>query len=184
MGWRTLWTALKRLCGYAEATAVPEPRTKTYASETGLVEITTPVSSEEPPSPEEQAHHQFIASNWTKLAAAAYAGFQRHGIGVVVIEKRTGGPARPVLEDAFETHDLAYATGMGMWTQRPPHSTAPGWLDEQFQTYEPLEAGLFLFRPAGDGIDEAPSATPPRPYHAAGTPPPPEALKQSRAPFN
>jgi hypothetical protein len=66
-----------------------------------------------------------------------------------------------------------------MWTQRPPHSAAPDWLDAQFQTYEPLEAGLFLFRPTDGG-----GPKPPRPYHAAGTPAPPMALRLSRAPFN
>jgi len=182
MGLRSFWSSLKHFLEGRFVTgkaSPPEPRTTTYAADNGLVEITAPAAAGSAPSAAEQTHHQFIASNWTKLAAASYAGFQRHGIGVVVIEKRTGGAAQAVLEGAFETCDLAYATGMGMWTQRPPHSTAPGWLEEQFQTYEPLEAGLFLFRPANG---DAPG--PPRPYHATGTPAPPDALKQARTPFN
>ena len=180
-----LWSFLKRPFGPPEEASTPVPRTNTYAGETGLVEITTPAVPGRPLSAEEAAHHQFITSNWRRLAAAAYAGFRHYGIGVVVIEKRsreTDAREKTAVIDAFEAHDLAYATGMGMWTQRPPHSSAPDWLDEQFQTYEPLDAGLFLFRPHHDA--ERTGYSPPRPYHAAGTPAPPEALEHARAPFN
>ncbi|PSQ80561.1 MAG: hypothetical protein BRD46_03955 [Bacteroidetes bacterium QS_8_68_15] len=178
-----MWSFLKRSVALHDDPPAPEPRTRTYAGETGLVEITAPAAPGCPPSAEEQAHHRFLTANWPRLAAAAYAGFRRHGIGMVVIEKRPR--ETPAVIDAFEPHDLAYATGMGMWTQRPPHSSAPDWLDEQFQTYEPLEAGLFLFRSGADA-DRPPDAPhrPPRPYHAAGTPAPPDALDQARAPFN
>lgn len=162
---------LRRL--FRRAPEPPEPRTVTYAAAAGLVEITAPPPAEGPPAGLEEAHHQFIVEHWPRLAAAAYTGFQRHGIGVVVIERRA---SRAKAAHPFAKHALAYATGMGMWTQAPPHSAAPRWLEEQFQTYEPLEAGLFLFR------DD--QAQPPRPYRAEGTLTPPEALRRVRAPFN
>ncbi len=163
---------LRRLFGHAPEPA-PKPRTTTYAAPVGLVEITAPPSAEEPPAAIEEEHHQFIVDHWPRLAAAAYTGFQRHGIGVVVIEERA---SRTEVTHPSAQHTLAYATGTGTWAQTPPHSAAPGWLEEQFQTYEPLEAGLFLFRGG--------AAHPPRPYRAEGTLTPPEALRRVRAPFN
>lgn len=161
---------LRRLFGQRTEQAT-EPRTATYPAPSGLVAVTTPAESRAGDAREE-AHHAFIVAHWTKLAAAAYIGFQRHGIGVVVVEPRERASDA---DHPFASHTLAYATGMGMWTQRPPHSAAPDWLEKQFQTYEPLETGLFLFK-RGDG--------PPRPYRAEGTLTPPEAMKQAQAPFN
>lgn len=170
MGLRSLLT---RLFG-GNRNAAPAPQTMTYAAGTGLVEITAPAPPGRPLSKAASEHHQFIVSNWMTLAAAAYAGFRRHGIGVVVIE----APAdRESPQHAFTRHDLAYATGLGGWRQPPPPHPASQWLEGQLQTYEPLEAGLFLFR-------NQDTLHPPRPYHAIGTPTPPEAFEASRASFN
>ena len=159
----------RRLWSRADAPS-PAPRTATYAAEEGLIEITAPAA---PAACEtERAHHQFIVAHWKRLAAAAFEGFRRYGIGVVIIEARE---RETDFEHPFTAHALAYATSLGLWTQTPPHSTDPDWLDEQFQTYEPRRAGLFLFQ-------GGPSA--PRPYHAAGTPAPPEAFRATRAPLN
>lgn len=165
----SLFRFFRRLLGREDAPP-SEPRTATYASEEGLIEITAPPAPAEREA--EHAHHQFIVDNWKRLAAAAFEGFQRHGIGVVVIEAREREAA---FEHPFTAHALAYATGLGMWTQTPPHSSAPAWLDEQFQTYEPRRAGLFLFR----GNRSAP-----HPYHVEGTPAPPEAFRAAQAPLN
>lgn len=149
----------------------PNPHTATYPADSGLVAITTPTEARAGDEREAQ-HHAFIVMHWKKLAAAAYTGFRRHGIGVVVIEPRanTSGVDHP-----FAGHRLSYATGLGLWTQTPPHSAAQKWLAEQFQTYEPLETGLFLFRH---------SDILPRPYRVEGILTPPEAMRQTRAPLN
>jgi hypothetical protein len=63
MGSRSLWTSIKRLLGRPEPPPDPTPQTTTYASGTGLVEITAPAVPGRPPSEAMEAHHQFITSN-------------------------------------------------------------------------------------------------------------------------
>lgn len=161
-------TWLTRLFGRRSSQRPVEPRTTTYPSDTGLVEITSPMEGEA-----DAERHAFIVENWMRLAAAAYVGFQRHGIGVVVVEEqaeRTASAKHP-----FRAHTLRYALAEGAWMRRRRSSPALTWLEEQLQTYDPQEAALLFFS------DEKKTS---HIYRAEGTPGPPQALKEVRAPLN
>jgi hypothetical protein len=121
----------------------------------------------------ERAHHQFIVDHWPSLAAASFQGFKTYGAGAIIVKKR--GDDTADADHPFPTYQVWFATHLNDWLTAALDTAVAQWLDDQFQTYDPNEAGLYVF------FDEALGA---RPYLVEGTPAPPAAFKASRAAFN
>lgn len=119
----------------------------------------------------ESNHHDFISHHWVDLAAASYMGFQRLGIGLVVVQER------PSVDDAvqMEAHTLGYAQADGIWIKKRTEQLPTEWMDAQLQSYDPSESVLALFVESEDVI---------RAYAISAQPTPPDALRQARAPLN
>ena len=119
-----------------------------------------------------EAHRAFVAGHWAELAAAAYAGYRRHGAGAVVLW-RADGPRRRLPGSAphpFEPERLWYATQI----HTLPGTTAAdfdGWEARQLEAYDPDAEGLVVFVEGG-GV---------RGYRVSGPPAPPQALAEARA---
>lgn len=119
----------------------------------------------------ESSHHDFIADHWVDLAAASYMGFQRLGIGLVVVQER------PSVDEAvqMEAHTIGYAQADGMWIKNRAAHLPTEWMDTQLQSYDPNESVLALFVESEDVI---------RAYAVSAQPSPPNALHQARAQLN
>ena len=124
-----------------------------------------------PESAIESNHHDFIADHWVDLAAASYMGFQRLGIGLVVVQER------PSVDEAvqIEAHTIGYAQADGAWLTNRSDTLPVEWIDTQLQSYDPNDAVLALFVE-----DEATI----RAYAVSAQPSPPDALHQARAQLN
>lgn len=149
-----------------------DTRSVTYPSESGLIEIASPVGMAGEDYVEDE-QHQFITEHWRGLAAASYEGFRQLGIGAVIVEEPdtlSGGGSHPLTSLTVQ-----YTTQAGPWIHRAFAEEALQWLDEQLQTYDPDEAGLFVF------LREDAH---PRLYRVSGTLPPPQAFRQVRAQLN
>ena len=121
----------------------------------------------------EAEQHRFIVDHWISLAAAAYVGFRRFGVGVVVVQRRpTADDAPP---PAFGTHEVSFATPLSPWMRQDHLRTVAPWLEAQLETYDPRLACVLVF------LDEG---TPPHAYRAEATLPPPEAFERARALLN
>jgi len=121
----------------------------------------------------ERAHHQFIVDHWTSLAAASFQGFKTYGAGAIIVKERSDDAADA--DHPFPTYQVWFATHLNDWLTAALDTAVAQWLDDQLQTYDPNEAGLYVF------FDETLGA---RPYLVEGTPTPPTAFKASRAAFN
>lgn len=149
-----------------------ESRTATYPNGGDLITITTPAYHLGNEHVEDE-QHQFITEHWRGLAAAAYEGFKKLGIGVVIVEE-------PDALQGDRQHPLAaltvqYAAQGGPWIHEAFAEDVLLWLDEQLQTYDPNEAGLLVF--LREDVH-------PRLYRVSGTPYPPQALRQVKAQLN
>lgn len=145
-------------------------RKTTYTDGPELIEIT--VLPGAPPSDAVEArHHDFIAENWPSLSAASYDGFQRFGVGAVVVQ---GDPVQPTAVP-FQPREIFYATSFGAWVRQQFNEAPSEALEEAFETYDPRDAGLFIFLEDG---------APPRAYSVESTLKPPQALARVRALLN
>ena len=153
--------------------SVPMPtRTTTYTDDGHLITIHM-AKSVSTRDDVERAHHQFIVDHWASLAAASFQGFKAYGAGAIIVKERTDDTADA--DHPFPTYQVWFATHLNDWLTATLDTAVAQWLDDQFQTYDPNEAGLYVF------FDEALGA---RPYLVEGTPSPPAAFKASRAAFN
>ena len=158
--------------------------TTTLATADGALELT----SNGPPAP---VHLDFVAEHWRGLAAAAGAGYARHGAGAVVllspeVEHKTGwlpgwlerlGLKKRAPQHPFKVHQMWYATRLGAL---PGVAVDPrGWEVEQLQTYQPEAEAVVLF------IGEAPTGRRSlRAYRVRGMLRPAQALAHARASLN
>ena len=146
------------------------PRTVTYTNGSGLVEITV-LAGPPRPDAEEARHHAFITDHWPGLGAAAFDGFQRFGIGAVVVEER---PAQHAADHPFVAHQISFAASHGPWMRNGlPRPTATAVADA-LEVYDPRETGVIVV--TGEAA--------PRAYRVGGTLPPKEAFAQARRAFN
>lgn len=147
-------------------------RTTTYTKGPTFIEITAlpGLGSEDAV---EDAQHRFITDNWASLGAAAYEGFRRFGIGAVIIHEAP--PSADVVPHPFVTHQVSYAASFGAWMRTTFEDDASEVLDEEFESYDPRESGLFVFV-----RDEEP----PRVYRVESTLRPQQALERARAILN
>lgn len=135
--------------------------------------LTIAAAGEQPADAVEDAHHAYLVTRWASLAAAAYEGFQRFGIGAVVIEApRETGISVP---NPFLAASLHFAPAFGAWLRSQPDSAARRWVEREAQTYDVRTSGLFLFLQPG---------APPRAYTVEGTLTPPEAFARVKALLN
>lgn len=123
-----------------------ETLTQTLVGEAGTVTIARPAlggrAARRAPD-----HMQFIADHWPGLAAAAYAGFLRHGAGLVVLFGEAEGEtflsrwglARR--SEPFRAHRLFYATAVQA-IPGVPRDWAGTWEALQLETYDPEREGL------------------------------------------
>lgn len=118
----------------------------------------------------EETHHNFLTDRWMDVAAAAYLGFTRHGIGTVVVAERD--PAVGRVDDLVSTHNLLYSPADGDWLKQQEDRLPDQWLDTRFQSYDPNESALVVMAD-GDGTL--------RGYAVDGTPRPPRAYEVVRA---
>jgi hypothetical protein len=149
-----------------------ESRTSTYPNGGDLITITTPVYRLGNQHVEDE-QHQFVTEHWRGLAASSYQGFKNLGIGVVVVEEPdalAGDRQHPLV-----SLTVRYAAQGGGWVHEAFGEEVLLWLDEQLQTYDPSEEGLFVF--LREDVH-------PRLYRAGGTPRPPQALRQVKAQLN
>ena len=105
-------------------------RTETLSTPQGLVTIAAAPDVGWWARRAEGKHRQFIADHWSGLAAAAWAGFQRHGAGAVVLtvpEERGQGIERATLFFATQIHNLPGMT----------EADFSGWEARQIEEYDP-----------------------------------------------
>ncbi|MEM1127607.1 MAG: hypothetical protein AAGI71_13220 [Bacteroidota bacterium] len=143
-------------------------RKTTYTDGPESIEIDV-LSTEAPDEAMEARHHDFIAENWPSLGAASFDGYQRFGIGAVVLK---GGvnPAR-----SFEPYEIFYAADHGSWIQQHIAQALAEAIDDTLQSYDPSRTALMLF------YDEDETA---RAYRVTATLTPPQALTRLRALMN
>ena len=145
---------------------------KTFISGSDVIEI---ASRPDGPGGDavEARQHRFIVDQWDRLAAAAYEGFKRFGVGAVVLEEE---PRRgSAVEHPFAVYDVWYATSFSAWMRRRLQEDQAGWAEAQFETYDPGEAGVFMFLRKGKAA---------RTYLVEATLTPPEAFKRAKALLN
>lgn len=121
----------------------------------------------------EAGQHQFIVDQWDRLAAAAYEGFRRFGVGAVVLEEDAGRASK--VEHPFAVYNVWYATSFSAWMRRRLKDDQAGWTEAQFETYDPREAGVFMFLREGEAA---------RTYIVEATLTPPEAFERVKALLN
>ncbi len=145
-------------------------RTTTFIDDDAQI-FTVRAPAHIPEAPVESDHHDFMADHWVDLAAASYMGFQKLGIGLVVVQER------PSVDDAvqMEAHTLGYAQADGIWMKQRSGQLPMEWVDTQLQSYDPNESVLALFVESEDAI---------RAYAISAQPNPPDALREARAPLN
>ena len=149
-----------------------ESHTTTLVDEEGNEFVIQTPRASEMDRPEERSHHKLIVAHWTDVAAAAYLGFKRYGIGAVIVQERDSR-AEGVQHD-FEAHSLSYAPANSGWIVERSDTPAGKWLDDRFQSYDPNDTALILF-PEGGTLHA---------YAVDGTPSPPHAFKLARAQYN
>lgn len=150
---------------------VAADHTSTLATPHGLVTITAAGRPPRRVRARAAEHRRFLAEHWAELSAAAFEGYRRHGAGAVVLW-REDGPRR-FRPRPFEPERLWYTTQI----HAIPGTTDDdfdGWEARQLETYDPQAEGLVVFVEGG-GLAG---------YRVAGDPPPPEALRRSRARLN
>ncbi|MDX1530483.1 MAG: hypothetical protein R3362_03065 [Rhodothermales bacterium] len=153
-----------------------EPTTEVLIGEAGAVEVTRP------PRRPGTRHARFIADHWPSLAAAAYAGFQQHGAGAVVLFGEEGNGAPRLLRRFGKERPLAvqriwYATVLGAIPGMPA-DWGRTWEAEQVETYDPARQGVLVFVEGTGRRREV------RGFLVGGMLKPPEAYRQARAPLN
>lgn len=147
------------------------PRTVRLPFEDGHLDVTSAPGA--PADADESAHQDFLAEGWPSLAAASFEGWQRFGVGAVVVEADVAeiGVGHPFLAPR-----LLYATSFGPWLARALKAEPlRAWLDAEAEHYDPRATALFLF--VRDGH-------PPRAYRAQSTLAPAAALRRVRALLN
>jgi hypothetical protein len=126
------------------------------------------------------AHLRFLSDHWPGLAAAAYAGFTKHGAGAVVVfgePEASEGSLRLRLSRAarpFRAQRLWYATSFDGLPRAGRDWTAM-WETARLDSYDPEHEGLVLFL-EGEAL--------PRGYVVSGSPPPPAAFANAQAMLN
>ena len=148
------------------------PPKKTFINGSDVIEI---VSRPNGPGGDavETDQHKFIVEQWDRLAAAAYEGFQRFGVGAVVLEEEAERESK--VEHPFAVYNVWYATSFSSWMRSRLEDDKTGWAEAQFETYDPRRAGVFMFL----SEDE-----PARTYLASATLTPPEAFERAKALLN
>lgn len=149
-----------------------ESRTTTLVDEEGNAFVLHTPRAQEADRAQASSHHKLIVAHWTDVAAAAYLGFKRYGIGAVIVQERDTRAAG--VEHDFEAHSLSYAPADSAWISNRSDETVEAWLDDRFQTYDPNDTALVLF--PNDGTLHV--------YAVEGTPTPPLAFKLARAQYN
>ena len=150
---------------------MPPDHTVSLPTPRGDVHITSAAPRSRRARSRADAHRAFLAGHWAELAAAAYAGYTRHGAGAVVLwrEERP----RRLRPRPFEPERLWYTTQI----HAIPGTTEAdfdGWEAHQLETYDPQAHALVVFV-EGDGLSG---------YRVSGDPAPPAAHRQSAAMLN
>ncbi len=147
---------------------MPADQTVSVATPRGLVTITSSRPASGRARSRAESHRAFLVDHWPELSAAAYEGYRRHGAGAVVLW-RSERPRR-FRPRPFEPERLFYTTQI----HSLPGTTEAdfdGWEARQLEAYDPEAEGLVVLV-EGDGVAG---------YRVAGQPPPPVALRASRA---
>ena len=142
---------------------------RTYPTDHGFLTIDSPLDDLDAAAEDQ---HDFLVNHWTELAAAAYQGFRKVGLGVIVIADEDRGD---VEDRPFSTMRVRFAPHGNPWLIHALPKDLHGWLEDQFQSYDTDTSALFVFTGPGDQV---------RGYCAEGSPPPPDAYKQARAHLN
>lgn len=141
----------------------------TYPTDHGLLTITSPADALDD---EAEAQHNFLVDHWTELAAAAYQGFRKVGLGVIVIDEDDRKDAG---DQPFATMKVRFAPHGNPWLIHALPRELHQWMEEQFQTYDTSTSALFVFTGPDEDV---------RGYCAEGTPTPPDAFQRARAHLN
>jgi hypothetical protein len=148
-------------------------RTTTFQGETSdtFVSITSAPDTREDAT--EQQHMDFLLANWTAIAAASHEGYQRHGVGVVVIPPRLV-TTPDVPPNIYLAQRMLYGTPGGAW-MKPLTRTSPiQWIDKVTDTYNPTDEVLVVILATGS----------PRAYRVRASLSPPDAFDRLRATLN
>ena len=145
---------------------------KTFINGSDVIEI---ASHPNGPSGDgvETDQHRFIVDQWDRLAAAAYEGYQRFGVGAVVLEEEAERESK--VEHPFAVYNVWYATSFSSWMQSRLQNDKTGWAEAQFETYDPSKAGVFMFLRADAAA---------RTYLVEASLTPPEAFERAKALLN
>ena len=148
-------------------TVSARPRLVPVPFEDGVLDLTAAPGT--PADPAEARRLAFVREAWVTLAAAAFEGWRRYGVGTLVVE-----PAaldRGAFGPAVAPH-LLYATGDAPWAFLSRRTPAGAWADDACQTYDPRTTALLVFTADGEA---------PRFYRVSGTPGPRAAFERVRA---
>lgn len=141
----------------------PPSRTITLEDHSGKpVHVRVPLKPR--PDRHEQRHLGLISEHSLVMAAAAYAGYQRFGVGMVVLEDTPA--VHEALALPFLGPHLAFAVPNGSWYRALTPKDLVAWLDEENDTYDPREHFLVVFLHENGGA---------RAYFVDGPVPPPAA---------
>jgi hypothetical protein len=148
-------------------------RTTTFQGDTADTFVSITSAPDAPEDATEGRHLDFIVANWAALAAGAHEGYQRHGVGAVVVPREVVvGPDAPPL--AFLAQRMLYGTPGGAWMGTTPRAGAIRWIDAATDTYDPLDEVLIVVL----------AAKRPRAYRARASLSPPQAFARLRATLN
>lgn len=121
----------------------------------------------------EKRHLGLITEHWLVMAAAAYAGYQRFGVGMVVLEDTPD--VHDALAAPFLGPHLAFAVPGGSWYRGLTPKDLVAWLEEENDTYDPREHILLVFVHENFGA---------RAYFVEGPVSPPAALARLHSVLN
>ncbi len=148
-------------------------RTTTFQADTPdtFISITSAPNTKEDAT--ERFHFDFLVANWAAIAAASHEGYQRHGVGVVVIPKAAVTTA-DVPPNLYLAQRMLYGTPGGSWMKPSGKASPIQWIDKATDTYDPTDEVLIVVL----------AARSPRTYRVRASLSPRDAFDRLRATLN